>query len=417
MSRRRCCLAFVLALLIVSLGLFSGCADSILMGGKTKDAKVEGMRVTYHQLRLRVRSLVNPMTGMVVDTADQIIAESDDPEVRRAALEWKIATVPAIRESLFEIYPQIALLDTWALSYQMMDYFETGPGARDFKSYAPMGYETALKINERMAKFFADVDDTNSPDGTELERAHQLIENWAHNHPVNGNFDSRENITNKATEMTLELGMSMSDAVDAMVTTVEDLSHKLDVYSDQIPNQMRWEAELFVEQSGQHYHVQETFDRMPGLMDASTKTLDQVSVTMDEMPGLISREREAALREFRETSDLALDRLSSERKAVMAHFTNERIAVMNGLDQARVAITNDWVAQVDKFEKAISTERQHFIADVEQVRVRLIQDGFRRILVILAIIAAYLTLMTVGVLWFLDRRVWKPRREAHQAAT
>ncbi len=387
--------------------MFAGCADSILFGGKTKDHVVEGTRVTSMQLRLRVQSLVNPMTGIVADAADKVIDESDDPEVRRAALRWKVAAVPAVRESLFERYPIVALLDTWALSYQMMDYFETGPGKAAFKDYAYVGYDAAKKINERM-KFLYDDINVDDP----MNDAATMLKKWAAHHPVKGQFDSRENITNRATEMTLQLGLSLGGAVDAMVTSVEDLSRKLDVYSDQLPSQARWEAQLFVHEASDEYEIEETFASMAPFMEVSTETLTQAKASMQEMPSVIAKEREAALEEFRATTDKALATFSQERKAIMAQFTDERKAVMGELHQARALVMEDIHREMDRFVTALGDERAHLVKDVEIMRSRLIEDAFHRLLILLGLIALYLTLLTIGILWFLDRRLWRPKRPA-----
>ena len=84
------------------------------------------VKVNREQLRLRVRSLVGPMAGRVESAADEIVAATTSPTVRLAALEWKIDAVPAMRDSLFQPDPYVALIDSWVLLYQMGDYFEIG---------------------------------------------------------------------------------------------------------------------------------------------------------------------------------------------------------------------------------------------------------------------------------------------------
>jgi hypothetical protein len=84
--------------------------------------------VTANQLRLRMRSLVGPMSGEIEQAADRIIAGTTDDAVKRAALRWKIEGVPALRKALFEPDPYSAVMDTWVLTNQMADYFQHGPG-------------------------------------------------------------------------------------------------------------------------------------------------------------------------------------------------------------------------------------------------------------------------------------------------
>jgi hypothetical protein len=84
--------------------------------------------VTANQLRLRMRSLAGPMSGQIEQAADQIIAGTTDDAVKRGALQWKIAGVPAIRKALFEPDPFSAVMDTWVLVNQML--FRARPGER-----------------------------------------------------------------------------------------------------------------------------------------------------------------------------------------------------------------------------------------------------------------------------------------------
>src|SRR6187455_1716558 len=83
---------------------------------------------SYTQVRLRVRSLVGPLSGEIEQTADQIIAGTTNAAVQRAALLWKIEGVPAMRAALFQPDPFTALGDSWVLCFQMRDYFQSGPG-------------------------------------------------------------------------------------------------------------------------------------------------------------------------------------------------------------------------------------------------------------------------------------------------
>ena len=75
----------------------------------------QDVAVTSNQLRLRMRSLVGPMSAQIEQAADQIIAGTADKTVKRAALLWKIEAVPALRKALFEPDPYSAVMDTWVL--------------------------------------------------------------------------------------------------------------------------------------------------------------------------------------------------------------------------------------------------------------------------------------------------------------
>src|SRR4029453_4095510 len=80
------------------------------------------VKVNRGQLRPRGRSLARPMMGQLESAADEIVASTTSPAVRLAALEWKFDAAPAMRDSLFQPDPYVALVDAWVLIHQMGDY-------------------------------------------------------------------------------------------------------------------------------------------------------------------------------------------------------------------------------------------------------------------------------------------------------
>jgi len=72
----------------------------------------EDVAVTPQQARLRMRALVEPLSGAIVESADRISAGTTNRVVRREALLWKIEGVSALREALFRPNPFVAIMDT-----------------------------------------------------------------------------------------------------------------------------------------------------------------------------------------------------------------------------------------------------------------------------------------------------------------
>src|SRR5262245_66101594 len=133
------------------------CVFTTLVGGgcpfAVPERKLESLlnarndvAITANQLRLRMRSLAGPMTGQIEQAADQIIAGTTDDAVKRAALQWKIEGVPAIRKALFEPDPFSAVMDTWVLVNQMADFFERGPGRDALGDSAGIAVATCRRI-------------------------------------------------------------------------------------------------------------------------------------------------------------------------------------------------------------------------------------------------------------------------------
>ena len=97
-----------------------------------------------------MRSLVEPFTGEIEHSADEIAAGTSDISVKRAAIRWKIEGVPALRTALFQPNPFTSVLDTWVLMYQMANYFESGPGRTDLGPAATHAVDTCLRMEDEL---------------------------------------------------------------------------------------------------------------------------------------------------------------------------------------------------------------------------------------------------------------------------
>lgn len=389
-----------LGLLTAYCLLLAGC-ESLFLGADHSHDKIEGMRVNTQQLRLTMRALVNPLTGEVRICANEIIAETEDPEVEFAALRWKATAIPAVREALFAPSGFIALLDTWALSFQMMDYFESGEGKAHFGPYASLGYDCAESINDRMEALYASITVEN-----DTAQARQLLRQWATNYPITDEVDSRETINNQATEISLALGKTFRDSVDEMITTVDDINRKLGVYSAQIPEQARWEAELFVLDVMGYYNLDEMTERMPQFLKTTEQTMGNANAAlikanglMQDMPEMLEQERSAVL-----------DRLTQERTIVMSEIHVLIEDAYTTLDKVR----NETLASIqderETLQVFITEERDSALNEIDGMRQQLVEDVFRKALILLALIATYVTLLVIAVLWYLNKR------QAKQAA-
>jgi hypothetical protein len=86
---------------------------------------VPGVEVTISEVRTRVRALAGRFSGLLEETADQVIATSPDVGLRRAALLTKTNAIPLLQESLFRPDPLEALFDAWGLVAQMQERIGT----------------------------------------------------------------------------------------------------------------------------------------------------------------------------------------------------------------------------------------------------------------------------------------------------
>jgi len=143
---------------LVAALLVTGTGCRMVLPARPIEAKVHAQQdvtVTQHQVRLRMRALVEPMCGEIEQAADAIIAGTTNRTVQQAALHWKIEGVPALREALFRPDPFTAMSDTWVLFYQMADYFETGRGQEALGPASAQAAATCRRLEEEFTQIVA----------------------------------------------------------------------------------------------------------------------------------------------------------------------------------------------------------------------------------------------------------------------
>ncbi|MEZ5277175.1 MAG: hypothetical protein R3F07_12410 [Opitutaceae bacterium] len=378
--------------------LLAGCS-TVLLGPNKKAENVPGLRVNAEQLRVRMRVMVKPLTGVMIEAADTIYDATDDPEVRRAAVRMKTEVVPAIRETLYRPAPAIALLDTWALSFQLMDYFRTGPGAEVFGDLSPIAFAAAAEMNTTIEDLVE-----NLASGEVDQKSVGVLRQWATDNPITVSIASRESVTNQVTEISLAIGLSLSEVVDNMVTSVDDLNRKLDTFSDQLPKQARWEAELFTMNLVDAYRFEESLQRVPALLDQSVATLEVV----ESIPEVVASERAIVLETVQDEMARALTTLREERIAVMDQLSRERALILAEVEAQRLAVTMDLRRELMAIEAMFARERKTVLEGTEDLRERLIADAFNKVLVVLLLMGIYLAGLTFAILRFVGRRNKNP---------
>src|SRR5262249_29579849 len=139
-------------------------------------------RIAADQLRAAENSLAITVPGDIETSADEIMARSDDPAVRRQALRWKLEAIPAYYQTLFQANSLAAAMDALVLGAQIEDYLTTGPGRDRFGSMQQVALESAQKARARVIaqiKVMAE-----RPEA--FERVMERLNTWARENPIVG---------------------------------------------------------------------------------------------------------------------------------------------------------------------------------------------------------------------------------------
>jgi hypothetical protein len=309
-----------------------GCAVTPSRQATEKEAPIrkEDVKVTTEQFRLRMRSLVGPMCGQIEQSADAIMAGTPDLNVKLAALKWKMDAVPVMREAIFRPDPYSAAFDTAALCMQMIEYFDHGPGKAALGPAASAQAAAACRsMSDEYLKVVASA--TSSGD---ISKAREVVQRWAADHPIRHSISDRESAVSRVYEQEFLVSRSAMEHVADAAATADDLTRKLDVYSDELFRQARWEVERLRLELVREYRI----DQVVPLAERAVKSAEQATTTVDRLapaierslgvaegvPKLLAAERETAVKAVHDEMTRAFQTVRDERVTAFEQISKER---------------------------------------------------------------------------------------------
>jgi len=225
-----------IALLCLSLYYFSGCTAVSTESTLMKD--LEGVKMTATELRIRLNEFGKYFAGTIEETADEIIQNTNNVEVKRNALEWKINIIPRALESLVIIDPVAAGTDIYALCLQMEHFFRLGNGKNLFKEQQPLAIDASEDILKEIRKVADDFRDYE--DRAEIER---LLAIWVIQNPIkNLRFNRKSTLDLMAAALGSE-EYSLGSTVGSMAEGIHDLRRQITIYTDFLPKHVKWQLE------------------------------------------------------------------------------------------------------------------------------------------------------------------------------
>jgi len=361
-----------------------GCGVS--MRAPRIDSRAETMAVNVNQARLKMRSLVGPLSGEIEHTADQIAAGTADPDVRRAAIRWKIEAVPTLTAALFQPEAFTALLDTWVFFNQMADFFETGAGRNQLGDAAPVAVATSRRLEQEVAEVAA----TMTVAG-DVSRLRAFAKQWAADHPIRYAITDRPTALARALEREVPESWSTGEAAAEFTTSVDDLNRKIDVYGGQLFRQARWEAELF----GSDLRLTD----LPPLTERAVLSAERATATLDR----IAPDIERAVTVAENTPALVV----SERKAAIDAVSQDLTRTIAFLQQERIAalqqVTAERIAAISAISQTVTDERKALHQDIKRNGLELVDHAVWRLAQLTAATLIVLGAATVAILVLVRR--------------
>lgn len=281
---------------------------------KNKEAKGTKYVTSAAELQLNLDDLASVFTGVIEQTADQVIKVSTINSVKQHALLWKINGIPTAYRALFHHDPAMAILDTWAFSMQMVNYFEHGEGKMDFGQWNQIALNSSLSLKKKLEQLI----DTGLPDGN-VDTLEGNYKSWVLEHPIARDFIYRDTVVPELGSFIGDQELGTLQTVGSMAIGMEEMADQIAVYMNLLPKQARWQTELILLETFKDQDPKAALSTIVELADS----LNQISPVVAQFPELIAQERKA----FFET-------LQTERETILQSINEQRIATLSEIDSS-----------------------------------------------------------------------------------
>lgn len=298
-------------------------------------------------MRLFSRDFSSTFYSRVELTADHILAlESSDEQgiyLKSNALMWKINAEQALQKAIFQTSPVAAMVDTWAFTAQMSEFYDTGAGKALFGAQQAQVIATSRALAaqfEKTVKGFVSQSDFNNN--------RVFIKQYVLDNPLIDITFSRKSAFN---DWLIFREINEFEAVTSLGSVPEvmsDMSDRMAMISEQMPKILAWKAELYALNSNLNAEeiqatlvsISETSARFQELMAQSPEMMQRLAVDM-------RRELSPLLQQLSDSTDDKLKQLSVERQALELMVKNERLALENMVARERIAAA----ANLDEISK------------------------------------------------------------------
>lgn len=324
------------------------CLSLLASGCSLLEVKLEsGIEpLPQEQLSMRVftREYASSFFAGVEQSADLILLRADDLQSKSNALMWKINAEQTLGQTIFQVSPVAAMIDTWAFTAQMAQFFESGNGKALFGEQTQLAANTSQQLladyERRMQGLMSKADFTANQ---------QFIREYAMAHPL---FDVSFPRVSAFNDWLSFRKIGEFDAVTTFGSVPEvmsDMSDRMAMLASQTPKLLGWKAELFALHSNiNSKEVQQTLKDISETSAKFQKLMNESPQLMSELAVDLRRELTPLLARLDASAERNLAQLSVERLALEKMVERERIALEQMVDRERQAVTKEADALVQR---------------------------------------------------------------------
>ena len=338
-----------------------------------------GIDVSSREIRIRTTEFAMNFSQVVEIAADSILTLTQDRSIARNALVWKSYAVPAVYRSATLPDPLMAWIDCRVLTYQMRDYFISGEGKNLFGDLQPLAVEATQFLEDQLERATELSGQNTDPD---LEDS---VRGFAAENPLTNAYFFRPSPVDLLASHLGQTQASGLQAVGSITELMEEMSMRLNTYTELLPRAGRWQAELMLadladpERSAMYLDVLSRLEVMQTLNDFLLNT-----------PHLVEEQRKILLEAVeyqRGAFETALGRyVAGATDEILAGLTPEREAALADLERVLHGEISDAVTRLDG---SISQA----VVDIDGALESAVDRLFVRLLELVAIVGAVAVLL------------------------
>jgi len=352
-------LNFLLILIPVLIISLSGCASTTKTSVLVNSS--DSVKIGYTQLKVLLFDFYDVYSSATEQSANFIIQNTDDTEIKKMALKWKINSIAEARRSLFIYDPFAALIDSRAYFYQLNQFFKSGNGKNYFGEYQYVAIETTESLikglNEiALQTFSEDKISSNQPE----------FDEWVSQNPILGPEFSRKSTISLFVKYLGEDSRNITSSLGSIEESVSDVRVRLTTYAHSLPKQVQWQAELMILENLER----KEFNRALKDIDTIAVSLHEINQFIQELDDLLGNIANDSFSEVNRQRLATLDELKSERELLVNILQSERQIILDALILERKKTIDD----AEKITKGLMTDSGVLMYDlIDHIFYRIIQ--------------------------------------------
>lgn len=297
-------------------------------------------------LRIELQEFLDFAEASVDRAAMEIGRKSISRSHQRTAVLWRKHLVTRVKSAAGNEDAREVLLDAWAFSQRLVNYFESGEGRSIFGEHQPIALASAKKIlaaAEHLAARFV-------PEDLYPEAKEQVIA-FAVEKPLTGIFSEQsnerlsdnaesENIVKKIVGIPFA-PISALRGVGKAPESVRDVGRAMDRFTEvakSLPGDARWELQLLAMNLEELPSVSESVASLKRLSESSSK----ITQVLNDMPRKTREEAEVFLARADESQQELRTTLGETQRTIekFRDMTTEADRTVSNVREASVALEN-----------------------------------------------------------------------------